>query len=61
MNGYQAATAQATFSEIAFAFKVTGSNLVTGILFALAMGFVGGLVPAFRAARLPIVNALREG
>jgi ABC-type lipoprotein release transport system permease subunit len=61
MNGYQAATAQATFSEIAFAFKVTGSNLVTGIVFALAMGFLGGLLPAFRAARLPIVNALREG
>jgi putative ABC transport system permease protein len=61
MNGYQAATAQATFSEIAFAFKVTGSNVLTGIVFALAMGFLGGLVPAFRAARLPIVNALREG
>ena len=61
MNGYQAATAQATFSEIAFAFKVTGANVVTGIVFALAMGFLGGLIPAFRAARLPIVTALREG
>lgn len=55
-----AATGNVTFSELAFAFHVTPQSLVAGMAFALVMGFVGGLLPAIRAARLPITRALRE-
>jgi putative ABC transport system permease protein len=62
MNGFTTATGQtASFSEIAFAFRITPAACVTGIVFALVMGFFGGLVPAVRAARLSIATALREG
>ncbi len=50
----------ANFSEVAFAFRVTATALGMGIAFALVMGLVGGLLPALRAARLPITSALRE-
>ncbi len=61
MNGYTAGTGQTlSFSEMAFAFKITPPVLVFGIVFAVLMGFVGGLLPAFRAARMPITRALRE-
>ena len=60
-NGYQTATLNwQTFSQVAFAFAVTPQLLVQGTLYAMAMGVVGGLFPAVRAARLPIVTALRE-
>ncbi|MDQ3069870.1 MAG: ABC transporter permease [Acidobacteriota bacterium] len=60
-NGYQTATMNfQTFSQVAFSFAVTPALLVQGLLFALVMGFIGGLFPAIRAARLPIVTALRE-
>ncbi|HEY8715365.1 MAG TPA: FtsX-like permease family protein [Candidatus Acidoferrum sp.] len=49
-----------TFSHLAFAFKITPELLVKGILFALVMGFIGGLLPAVRAARRPVAQALRE-
>jgi len=49
-----------TFSQVAFAFKVTPALLVLGLVYALMMGLVGGLFPAIRAARLPIPSALRE-
>lgn len=49
----------ATFSELAFQFKLTPEIAVQAMLFALAMGFVGGFVPAWRAARLKIVDCLR--
>jgi putative ABC transport system permease protein len=49
-----------TFSHLAFAFRVTPLLLLLGLLFALGMGFFGGLLPAIRAARLPVVSALRE-
>jgi putative ABC transport system permease protein len=49
-----------TFSQLAFAFKVTPLLCLAGLAFALAMGLVGGLLPALRAARLPIASALRE-
>ena len=61
MNGYSTGTGQTqSFSEIAFAFRITPAIMVTGLVFALVMGIVGGLLPAFRAARLPITSALRE-
>jgi putative ABC transport system permease protein len=49
-----------TFSHLAFAFRITPVLLVIGVLFALLMGLVGGVPPAIRAARRPIVLALRE-
>lgn len=60
-NGYQTSTLNfQTFSQVAFAFRVTPALLVLGLVYALAMGLVGGLMPAIRAARLPISSALRE-
>ena len=48
-----------TFSEIAFSFTMTPGVIVQGLLFALIMGFAGGCLPAFKAARMNIVDALR--
>ena len=60
-NGYQTSTMNfQTFSQVAFAFRVTPTLLMTGLIYALAIGFIGGLFPAIRAARLPIPSALRE-
>jgi ABC-type lipoprotein release transport system permease subunit len=49
-----------SFSEVAFAFRVTPTLLVAGIVFALVMGVIGGFLPARRAAKRPVVEALRE-
>lgn len=60
-NGYQTATLNfQTFSQVSFAFMVTPALLTQGIAYAVIMGFLGGLFPAVRAARLPIITALRE-
>jgi putative ABC transport system permease protein len=60
-NGYQTSTMNfQTFSQVAFAFRVTPQLLVTGLVYALIMGLIGGILPAIRAARLPISKALRE-
>ena len=60
-DGFKAATMNwQTFSQIAFAFKVTPLLLVIAILLAAMIGLVGGLFPAIRATRLPIAAALRE-
>jgi putative ABC transport system permease protein len=49
-----------SFSEVAFAFRVTPPLLLAGIVFALVMGVIGGFLPARRAAKRPVVEALRE-
>lgn len=49
-----------TFSELAFQFKMTPAIVLQTLLFALGMGFVGGFIPAWRAARMKIVDCLRE-
>jgi putative ABC transport system permease protein len=49
-----------TFSNLAFAFKITFDLLLMGVLFALVMGVLGGLLPAVRAAVRPVAVALRE-
>jgi putative ABC transport system permease protein len=49
-----------SFSQVTFAFKVTPALLVLGIIWATVIGFVGGLLPAIRAVRMPIASALRE-
>jgi putative ABC transport system permease protein len=60
-NGYQTSTMNfQTFSQVAFAFKVTPDLLGLGLAYSLLMGLVGGMFPAIRAARLPIPTALRE-
>ena len=60
-NGFRAATLNfQTFSQVAFAFRVTPELLAAGIAYALLMGLAGGLFPAVRAARLPVATALRE-
>jgi putative ABC transport system permease protein len=48
-----------TFAEVAFSFALTPRIVVSSLLFALAMGFIGGFLPAARAARMKIVDALR--
>lgn len=61
-NGYQASTLNyASFSQVSFAFSVGPRLLLTGIVYALLLGFVGGLFPAVRAARMPVIQGLREG
>jgi len=60
-DGYQTATMNwQSFSQVAFAFAVTPSLLLRGMLYAAIMGLLGGLLPAVRAARLPVVYALRQ-
>jgi putative ABC transport system permease protein len=49
-----------SFSQIAFAFRVTPELLVRGVVWSALIGLIGGLFPAIRAARLPIAAALRE-
>jgi putative ABC transport system permease protein len=49
-----------TFSHVAFAFKITPLLLAQGIVFALVMGVIGGLLPAIRAAAQPVASALRS-
>jgi putative ABC transport system permease protein len=50
-----------TFSELAFSLRLTPAIVVESLVFAVAMGFVGGFLPALRAARLNIIDALRAG
>jgi putative ABC transport system permease protein len=60
VNGVVANTTNwASFSEIAFAFRVTPGLLLAGVVFAVVMGVLGGFFPARRAAKLPVVQALR--
>jgi putative ABC transport system permease protein len=59
-NGMQTGTSNAvTFSEVVFALRITPQVAGYAIAFALIMGFVGGLAPAWHAARQNILNALR--
>ena len=50
-----------TFSEVSFRFQLTPTILVASLAFSVVMGFAGGLLPAMRAARMPIVRATRGG
>jgi putative ABC transport system permease protein len=61
LNGVETgATNFNTFTEVAFAFRVTPDVLITAVVFALALGLLGGAVPAWKAARLEPVEALRR-
>jgi putative ABC transport system permease protein len=60
-DGYRAATMNwQTFSQVAFAFDVNARLMRGAIFYALAIGFIGGLFPAIRAARMPVSLALRD-
>ena len=60
-DGYQTATMNwQSFSQVAFAFAVTPALLGQALTYAVVMGLLGGLFPAWRAARLPVVTALRQ-
>ncbi|MEO8077782.1 MAG: ABC transporter permease [Acidobacteriota bacterium] len=60
-DGYQTSTMNfQTFSQVAFAFAVTPALLARGLIYAVGMGLLGALLPAIKAARLPIVTALRQ-
>ena len=50
----------ASFTEVAFKFRITPALMVGGLIFSAVMGAVGGLLPAIRAARIPVARALRE-
>lgn len=50
-----------TFSELAFSFTLTPEITISSLLFSLIMGFIGGVLPAVRASRMNIVEALRAG
>ncbi|MGS1077858.1 ABC transporter permease [Pseudoxanthomonas beigongshangi] len=58
-NGFTASTIAGGVGQLTFEFKVSPEVLWTGIKWALAIGFVGGLFPALRAAQLPVTEALR--
>jgi|CXWL01.1.fsa_nt_gi putative ABC transport system permease protein len=60
-DGYRTSTLNfQTFSQVAFAFSVTPRLLILGVASAMVVGLFGGLLPAVRAARMPITSALRE-
>ncbi|HUX93135.1 MAG TPA: ABC transporter permease [Ignavibacteriaceae bacterium] len=50
-----------SFSELAFSFALSPAIIVSSLVFAIIMGFVGGFLPSVRAARMNIVTALRAG
>jgi len=60
ISGMSASTT-ASMGEISFAFRVTPADQGYGLLFAATMGILGSILPAARAAQLPIVSALRQG
>ena len=60
-DGYRTSTLNwDSFSQVTFSFDVTPQLMVLGALFAILLGLLGGLLPAIRAARLPVTAALRE-
>ncbi len=60
LNGFITSTTNwNSFSEIAFAFRITPELLLNGVIFAVVMGVIGGLFPAWRASRQTVAEALR--
>jgi len=60
LNGLVTSTTNwASFSEIAFAFRITPGLLLAGLVFAVVMGMLGGFFPARRASKVPVIQALR--
>jgi putative ABC transport system permease protein len=59
-DNFSASTLGTNFSQIVFSFHVSSVLLWSGLKWALAIGFIGGLAPALRAARMPVTAGLRE-
>jgi ABC-type antimicrobial peptide transport system permease subunit len=60
-NGMSTSTSnQVTFSEVEFSMRITLQVVVTAVVFAVAMGLIGGVAPAWGAARREILAALRD-
>ena len=57
-DGITASTLGGNFTQVVFDFKLSGALMVQGVILALVVGLIGGLFPAIRAARLPIVAGL---
>jgi ABC-type antimicrobial peptide transport system permease subunit len=49
-----------SFAELAFSFSLSSGIITKSIVFSLVMGLIGGILPAFKAARMKIVDALRS-
>jgi putative ABC transport system permease protein len=49
-----------TFSEIVFQFRITPQLAFKGLAFSVLVGLIGSLLPAIRAARLPVISALKS-
>lgn len=60
-NGYSVSTLGAGFTQVAFQFSVSPGLVFKGLIIAIFIGFIGGIFPAIRAARMPVTNALRGG
>ena len=60
-QGAETGTMNSTFSEVTFAFRTTPFAMTVSILFAAGLGIVGGVLPAWRAARMTPTQALRRG
>ena len=61
INGITTSTTNwSSFSEVAFAFRVTPVAMAIGMIFAVLMGLAGGFFPALKAARQPLAKSLRE-
>lgn len=58
-NNLAVSTLGSNFTQVVFRFAVTPALVQQGLLIALAIGMIGGLLPAVRAARLPVTSALR--
>lgn len=59
-NGIQTGTTSFdTFSDVSFAFTITPGLMAEGVLFSLVMGLLGGLLPAWRASRIPLTEAMK--
>ncbi len=60
LNGFITSTTNwNSFSEIAFAFRITPELLLNGVIFAVVMGVIGGFLPAWRGSRQTVAEALR--
>lgn len=60
-NNISVSTLGQNFTQVVFAFKVTPQLVVAGLAIAMVVGFIGGLLPAIRAARMKVADALRAG
>lgn len=60
-DGFSASTLGASFTQVVFTFDLTPELFANGILLALAIGFIGGIFPAWRSASVPVVIAFQGG